>query len=308
MKKFLALVLALVLILSCFAIAEETTSDSVIYAKVKSKQNGKTPLYKLPGEYRPIITNVSNGTQIIVLFEGTVWHKVKLNNTETEGWMKADEVAITTRGLSALNLGSTINGAKTVRSNNGYGQLYWGPDTYYDVMDDLPNGRYVWVFETLGNWCRVLLEDGRIGYMQLNQLTGSSLIKEWPAGLYGYVQVSGDSANFRSDSNYNSKVLGQCYSGDVVEIIGEYNYFLKVFDTKRNREGFLSVDIISPEGLNRIAIPTEIYYDDPSRYQADVLWNGTVGQTVKILATDGYVSRIEYDDVTGYIYDFALAY
>ena len=308
MKRVLALVLAVALLLGMAAFADDAP-ETVIYAHVVSKENGKTPLYQLPGEYRTVLEQIANNTQITVIFEGSTWHKVRVTSSGKEGWMKADEVAITTRGTSALNYSSTLTGAKQIRSSDGWAALRWGPGTEYDVIDQLPVGRYCWTFETVDGWTRILLEDGRIGYVSANLLTGGvTRLTEWPTGLCGYVQVSGNSANFRDAASYSSNVIGQLYSGDVVEILGEYNYFLYVYDAARNRYGYISDDIISPEGINRVAYSAYLYYDNPYNYVTDVLWSAPVGQTVKVLATDGYVSRIQYGDVVAYIEDCYLAY
>lgn len=307
MTRRIALFL-LVLALICPCVALASGGEIIIYARVVSENRQNTPLYELPGEYRNIITTLKHDTQLHILFEGSTWHKVQVANGKDVGWMKASEIRVTSRGVSAINYGCTLGRACTAKSG-GDNALRWGPGKMYDAMDSLPAGRYMWVFETVDGWSRVLLEDGRIGYILSSQTQSAKRLDEWPAGLKGYVQVSGNSANFRDAPNYSSKVIGQLYTGDVVEILGEKNYFYQVYDARKDRTGYLSIDIISPESLNETKRNTQVYYDNPDQYSpVDVIRGIEAGEKVKVLATDGYYSRIECGELVGYVNSYDLKY
>ena len=300
MKRLICALISLMLVLSCFAAAESAILP-VVYGKVTSANGAASPLYQLPNDQRPVLKNISNGAAIMILFEGTVWHKIQVTNTGDVGWMKAGEITITTRGRSALTYGASVTSAKTIKSSDGFAALRWGPGLEYDAMDQLPAGLYCWVYERVGDWSRVLLEDGRIGYVHSTLLQNASKMTTWPEGIKGYVQVSGNAANYRSDANYSSKVLGTLASGHIVDILGEKNSFFYFYSESLNKYGYISIDIMSPEGLNRVAYLAPLYYDHPYNYNADVLWELNAGQVVKVLANDGYVSRVQYDNVIGYI-------
>ena len=300
MKKLVCAMIVAILALSCIAMAESDIVP-VVYGKVTSSNGATSPLYQLPNEQRPVLKRISNGSAIQILFEGTAWHKIQVTNTGDVGWMKAKEITITSRGRSALTYGASVTSAKTVKSSDGFAALRWGPGMEYDVMDQLPNGQYCWVYERVGDWSRVLLEDGRIGYVHSTLLQNASKRDTWPDGISGYVQVTGNAANYRSDANYSSKVLGTLSSGQVVEILGEKNSFYYFYSPTLNKYGYISIDILSPEGLNRVAYLAPLYYDNPYVYNADILWELNAGQVVKVLANDGYVSRVQYENVIGYI-------
>ena len=299
MKKLLTLLLALCL-LAPMCVAESGLSP-VTYGRIASSNGATTPLYQLPNERHPVLKTLASGTAIMVQFEGTAWHKIKVVNTGDVGWVRSGEVTITTRGYSALTYGSSVTSAKTVQSSDGFAALRWGPGLEYDKMDDLPNGRYCWQYERSGDWSRVLLEDGRVGYVHSTLLKNTSKLTSWTDLIYGYVQVTGGTANFRADSNYSAKVTGNLSNGSVIELLGEKNSFFYFYSPSHNKYGYISIDIVSPEGLNRVAYATPLYYDNPEICQADVLWQLEPGRVLKVLASDGYVSRVQYDSIIGYV-------
>ncbi|MBQ3232283.1 MAG: SH3 domain-containing protein, partial [Clostridia bacterium] len=254
MKKFLCLLLALCAVFSLTASAE--VPPPTIYAKVTPAptDNFYTPatinVYQLPGEYRPVIGTLSSGEQIIVVFEGSTWHKVRTLSSKVVGWVRDMDITFTTRGYSAANLGCTLPSAALVQSSDGFASLRWGPATYYDEMDKLPNGRYVWRYENEDGWTRVLLEDGRCGYVHSSLLKNTKLLTTWPSGLHAYVQVTGDYAIFRKSANYSSASLGSYKSGTVLEIIGQQGSFYQFVNPANGTSAYISYDIVSPECLN----------------------------------------------------------
>ena len=137
-------------------------------------------------------------------------------------------------------------------------------------------------------WCLVFVAAGGLGNM-IDRI------------IYGYVQVTGGTANFRADSNYSAKVTGNLSNGSVIELLGEKNSFFYFYSPSHNKYGYISIDIVSPEGLNRVAYATPLYYDNPEICQADVLWQLEPGRVLKVLASDGYVSRVQYDSIIGYV-------
>ena len=223
------------------------------------------------------------------------------------GWLKASDMSITTRGYSALTYGSNITGTKSVISQSGQAAaLRWGPGQEYDVMTELPVNTVVWVFDTSGDWTRVLLNDGRIGYVHTTLLRTYNSKVTFPDNLYGYVQVTGNSAIYRNGPSYSSKSLGTLSSGDVVQIKADNTYFWYFFNPAKNSYAYISRDILSPEGINRTAVQTSLYYDNPYLYVTDVLRTLQPGQVVKVLANDGYISRVQFDTVIGYVVNDTL--
>ncbi len=305
MKRSLILIcLAFLIVCTC---AAENAVSQVIYGKISSTNGATTPMYQLPNDERPVSKTLSSGTTIMIRFEGTAWHKIAVVNTGDEGWVRSEEITITSRGYSALTYGANVSSAKTIESSDGYAALRWGPGFEYDVMDNLPTGRYCWQFERVGDWTRILLEDGRIGYVHYSLLRNTSKLTSWSDLIYGYVQVTGNTANFRSAPNYSSKVIGNLSSGSIIELLGESGGFYYFYSQGQNKYGYISIDVVSPEGLNRTAQYTQLYYDNPYTYAtADILWELSPGKVLKILANDGYISRVQYDNVIGYVYNSAL--
>lgn len=308
MKKLLCIVLALVLVLSCTCVAESAITK-IIYGKIKSANGVSTDLHILPGDYRPVTHTAANGTSVTVLFEGTAWHKVMITAGGQIGWVRANEISITTRGNSALTYGASLTGAKTVRSGDGYAALRWGPGTEYDVMDNIANGTYVYSYERSGDWVRVLLEDTRVGYIHYSLLENAKMKTNWgEVTFYGMVQVTGAEAIWRKKPDYSSSSTGTFKNGKILELVGQQGGFYYFYDFDTNKYGYISTDVVSPEGLTKTAVSAPLYYDNPYVYATDELWNIDAGKTLKILASDGYVSRVQYENVIGYIIDDKLIY
>lgn len=308
MKRFVSVLLALVVFLSFTAFA--AVPDPIIYAKVSPADTTvkEAPVYQLPGEHREIIATLKKDASINITFEGSTWHKIKSTSGNVTGWMRASDIKITSRGYSAVNFGCTLTSAAYVSSSDGFAVLRWGPATYYDAIDNLPNGRYVWKYETTGNWTRVLLEDGRIGYISSSLLKKATKLETWPAGLFGYTQVSGNTAAVHEKSNLSSKVTTYLYTGNIVEILGEKNYLYNIYIPSTGKTGWVSYSLISPESLNRTVDTTPLFYDNPYVYTPELIRNISPDTPVKVLASDGYVSRIAYENGEGYVFDYNLAY
>ena len=308
MKKLLSLLLVLACLFSVAAFAEKPAPT--VYSQVRPADPTMTTanVYRLPGEYYEVVASIKKDTYMFITFEGSTWHQVKEVYGNTTGWMKAEDLKITTRGYSAANYGCTLGSAYVVKSSDGDAALRWGPGTYYDAIDNLPNGRYVWKYETEGNWTRVLLEDGRSGYISTSLLKKTDKIREWPGGLFAYVQVTGSSAVYRNNYGFSSKVVGSLRNGDVIEIIDEYQNFYHFYNPATDLEGYISNDVVSPESLNKIVTVSTLYYDHPVNHDTDAIWDISAGTTIKVLASDGYVSRIQYAGGEGYVYDYTLKY
>lgn len=297
----------------CPSFALAAMPEPTIYAKATpAPVNYMTPatinVYQLPGEYRPVIGTIASGTQLYVTFEGSTWHKVKTTAGNVSGWVRAIDITITTRGYSAANYGCTLPYGAYVQSSDGFAALRWGPGTYYDQMDNLPNGRYVWKYETVDGWARVLLEDGRSGYVHSSLLKNTKLPTEWPSGLHAYVQVSGNYANYRRSASYSSSALGSLLSGTVIEIVGQQGTFYQFIHPTNGTTAYISYDIVSPECLNETQMSSALYYDHPIMYACDVITHLPAGTKLKVLASDGYVSYVRYADGEGYVYDYTLQY
>jgi len=311
MKKLLTLILALAFLFSCFALADNESNfvTNVKMAKVVSEDGVSSALYELPGEYRNITEMIENGTSIYVTYEGTTWHKVKLLSGKIEGWMKASEVNITTKGYSAFTSGNSITYARTISSKDGVAALRWGPDTMYDKIDDLTNDTIVFLYETCGSWSRVLTEDGRVGYIASSLLRKATMPEEWTNILKGYIQVTGNSANIRKGASFSAKSLTYLKSGTVVDVYGKSGQFFFIYIEDTGEFGYAHADIISPAGLNRTIYETDVYYDNPFEYTCDVMTTIKADTTVKVLANDGSVSRVQFsNDVIGYIINTDLIY
>lgn len=312
MKKIVSVLLVLLFVFSCFALAEKESDflTAITLAKVVSEDGESSILYDLPGEYRNEIDKLDNGTFVDIIFEGTTWHKVVPTNGGKEGWMKASEISVSEDGYSALSSGTSVRGAKMVSSSDGVAALRWGPDTMYDKIDDLKNGTIVYFYETCGKWSRVLLEDGRVGYVYSSLLKRADMPEEWLYTVNGYVQVNGNSGVVRNAPNLSSKKIGYVRSGDVVEVYGFENYFLNVYvNGNINDFGYIHTDIISAGGLNRTLSECSVYYDNPYAYKCDVMDTLPKKTTVKVLANDGSCSRVQYNtNVIGYVKNNDLAY
>lgn len=312
MKKLLCLLLVLASVFPLTASA--AVPPPTIYAKVTPApdENSITPrfinVYQLPGEYRPVIGTIASGESVFVIVEGSTWHKVQMVSGSVSGWVRDIDITFSTRGYSAAHHGCSLPYGATVQSSDGFASLRWGPATYYDEIDRLPNGRYVWKYETVDGWARVLLEDGRSGYVYSSLLKNTKLLTTWPTGLKAYVQVCGDYALYRKAPNYSGSAAGSFLSGTVLEIVGQQGSFYQFIHPTYGTTYYISYDIVSPECLNETTSYSALYYDHPLMYACDVIKTIPAGTKLKVMATDGYVSYVKYADGEGYVYDYTLKY
>lgn len=113
-----------------------------------------------PGTNHPVITQFSRGTAVAVLAEQDRWLRV-LRPGGGEAWLAGwHTVTSNCRGYNTVTA-ALLN----VRS---------GPGTNYQVIDQLSRGEKVAVLGNSGVWLRVVLQDGRTGWLSGNYTVPSS--------------------------------------------------------------------------------------------------------------------------------------
>lgn len=304
MKRIVSLILALVIVMSLAPVAFAATE---IYSSVTPADGtGTAALRVLPGDSYPVVLDVAKDSKIKVVYKGTIWHKVQVVSGGKVGWMRDEDITMGNRGISAVDIKSRTERYAYINvNNNDYASLRWGPETYYYEIAQLRNGTPLWTFESVGSWYRVRTMDGRIGYVHNSLIKTTKDLIVIPENTYGYVQVSGGSARFYTSLPAGNNTQKSLRSGDVVKVLAKENSYYYI-ETNDGRLGYIHYDLISMGGVNSPRYNTNLYYD-ASTYSG-VIRQTAAGEMLKVLATDGYFSHVEYGEHVGYILNSDMVY
>ena len=164
-----------------------------------------------PGMDGAIITSVKNGETVTVTQKGSNWCRVSVNGTE--GFMATEFLRFGAQAPA---------GRKAVVANPRDTQvlnLRQQPSLDARVVSYYRNGTEVTILETTGDWHKVQVEDGKIGYMMkkyLKETGGTSTVKPFEAKL---INVNGGSyVNFRKAASLNSGVIARLPVGSTVTV------------------------------------------------------------------------------------------
>ncbi|MDD2648205.1 MAG: SH3 domain-containing protein [Eubacteriales bacterium] len=216
MKKFLSVLLTLVLLLGVFAMPSSAAiadEESVDYAVV---DNGN-PKTKLNLRSRASTSGKSyglyyNGTPVIILEEMTKWSKVMVGNRV--GYMMNKYLAF---GSDAENVESAM---PEVLVNNtasaNWTVIRATPSTSGKIIDRFQNATNVTVMGTSGSWYHVDV-DGVTGYMMKKYLSPIAGVK--------YALVNNpyrtQYLNLRSDADADSESIARFYNGTRVRLLSD---------------------------------------------------------------------------------------
>ncbi len=130
------------------AAAQQTAKAKTGYVKVD-----KVNLYPTTSVNNDSIGSIPYNTPVTILETVHDWYKVNIHNQI--GYIKKDAITFTKSSKRSEQYIVHAN-ALNVRSE---------PNTESSILDVLPNGKFVAVQETQGNWYKIF-HNGQIGYVQ----------------------------------------------------------------------------------------------------------------------------------------------
>lgn len=163
---------AVIAIVPLYAGTAETHAASATTATSVSQSQRSTSFYvtasKLnvrngPSTSNPVIHSLYRGIRITVISESGGWFRIRLSDGRT-GWVSKTYVT------SDYNSSGTVTVSKLyVRS---------GPSTLHNIIHSLYKGNKIRIIGVSGEWYRIKLSDGRIGWVSASYISETSEITQ----------------------------------------------------------------------------------------------------------------------------------
>ncbi|EMA6344221.1 SH3 domain-containing protein [Bacillus cytotoxicus] len=194
------------------AAAQQTSKAKTGYVKVD-----KVDLYPTTNVNNDSIGSIPYNTPVTILEAVHDWYKVNIHNQI--GYIKKD--AITFTKSSKQNEQYIVHAnALNVRSE---------PNTESSILDVLPNGKFVAVQGTEGNWYKIF-HNGQIGYVQKDFVSSGSkpLVKGITVQNKPTYTVATPKLNVRSNAGSNSTIIGSLQNGTQVQVVETVGTWYKI--------------------------------------------------------------------------------
>ena len=219
MKKILALVLALALLLSAVPVSAVEKASTMVVT------GGWLRLRSAPGYDAETISSYFTGTEVTVLGLANDWYHVRTPDGLT-GYMHSDYLAKPDGSTSGSGGSGAAENADpnpapqqaTVTSSNGMGvKLRTGPSTGYGVIMVVPVGTVVTILLEGEQWHYVRVGD-KMGYMMAQFLSTGATLQ--PTGYLARVtSTNGYGVRLRSGPGTGYDVLGVYSVGTEVTVL-----------------------------------------------------------------------------------------
>lgn len=195
-----------------------------ITATVKTNSGIGLNLRESPSLSGALITSIKNGEKVTVLQKGETWSRVSAGGHE--GFASTQYLNFGTASAG----GST--GAVTAKPQTGKVAVVSNPRATQvlnlrreaslnaAVLGYYRNGVKVTVLQAGATWCKVQVEDGKIGYMMTQYLKGTEetgKVQYYLATLFN--ANGGKVVNFRSGPSLSSKIIRTVPVGTVVTVV-----------------------------------------------------------------------------------------
>lgn len=202
---------------------------------------------------------------------------------------------------------STASVAQTVKSTSFYVtasklNVRQGPSTSYSIMHALWNGNRVTIISESGNWYRIRLSDGRIGWVSKDYISSDYTTSG---------TVTASKLNVRKGPSTSEAVFHALWQGNKVSVIGVSNGWCRI-RLSDGRIGWVSGDYITVTGstaqqkidkvvsLSKSLIGTPYVFGGASPKDGGFDCSGL---TVYVFSQVGYtLNRISSDQATQGVY------
>ena len=188
-------------------------------ARVKVNVNGSLNVRTHPDINSAIMTTLKGGTIVERTGSSNGWVRVKLPNGKT-GWVLGKYVSATSSKPAAST------GARVKINYKGNLIVRSGPSSSRSIVTRVKGGTVVNRTGSSGDWVRIVLSDGKTGWVQ-KKYVSSIRTNPNPGTLKYRVNVSG-SLNMRQYASLNAPIIGRLSKGNIVERLGINGDWLKI--------------------------------------------------------------------------------
>lgn len=138
----------------CVALAPTLAMAERLF--VTDTNDGYLNLRTGPGTNFPILIRLYGGTEVDGIDQSGSWRRVVLPDGQV-GWASGNFMSSSYRQQRPYD-------ARVARTNDGFLNLRTGPGTNYRIVQRLYAGQGVFDVGSQGNWMRVRLPDGTVGW------------------------------------------------------------------------------------------------------------------------------------------------
>ncbi len=171
-------------------------------------------LREAPDTKAAILTSVKDGGHVTVLQKGKNWCRVAVDGVE--GFMSTAYLKFDAQSALATGKLAIVTNPKDTQVLN----LRQQPNLDAKVLDWYRNGVEVIVLKDQGEWFKVQVEDGQVGYMMskfLHVTTETGTVRPFQAKL---INVNGGSyVNFRKTASLQGKIIDRLPVGASVTVL-----------------------------------------------------------------------------------------
>lgn len=193
------------------AYAEKQPETQVGYVKTDTLQ-----MYASPKEISEPTGNITFNTPVTILEMDEEWYKIQVKNKM--GYVKKEGITLK-KQTNASHQHMVNVDALNIRTE---------PNTESDILDVLPNGKFVSVQEEQGDWYKIL-HNGTYGYVKKEFLSDGSkpLVKNNVINSGSYY-VATPSLRVRSGAGTNTAVIGSLPNGTQIQVVGTEGTWYKI--------------------------------------------------------------------------------
>lgn len=184
------------------------TAEGSQKATVKTNSGIGLNVREAPSLSGELITSVKNGASVTVLQKGKEWSRVAVG--DKEGYVASQYLSFETAAAPATPAKPATGKVATVNNPKDTQVLNLRQTASLDakVLAYYKNGVKVTVLSTSGDWCKVQVEDGKLGYMMKKYLKTTDETAEVKDFTATTMNVNGGKiVNFREKASLKAKIL-----------------------------------------------------------------------------------------------------
>ncbi|MFD0772086.1 SH3 domain-containing protein [Bacillus sp. CGMCC 1.60114] len=192
--------------------AEQKPKTKIGYVKTNTLQ-----MYSSPKATDSVIENSVRDTPVTILETTDEWYKIQTQNKT--GYVKKEAISLT----------KPSNGKQQYIVNADALNVRSEPNTQSEIIDVLPNGKFVTVQEEENGWYKII-HNGTNGYVKKEFLSNGTqpLVKGVTVQGGSSYYVATPALKVRSGAGTNTAVIGSLKNGTQVQVVGQVGTWYKI--------------------------------------------------------------------------------
>ncbi|MEI4831183.1 SH3 domain-containing protein [Bacillus sp. FJAT-53711] len=192
--------------------AQQKTKIKIGYVKTNTLQ-----VYTSPKATDSVIETIPKNTPVTILETTNEWYKIHTQNKT--GYVKKE----------AISLAKTSNSKQQYIVNADALNVRSEPNTQSEIIDVLPNGKFVTIQEEQEGWYKVI-HNGTSGYVKKEFLSNVAqpLVKGITVQGGSSYYVATPVLKVRSGAGTNTAIIGSLQNGAQVQVVGKVGTWYKI--------------------------------------------------------------------------------